>query len=302
MRLTLVVNPTASTVTPEARAHVEEALGAAHDLTVVETEKRDDATPLAATAAAEGAEVVVVLGGDGTYNEAANGLLDTETALAVLPGGSTNVFARTIGLANDVEAAIGQVIDALSRGSRRRIGMGVANGRSFLFHCGVGFDAAVVEQVEKRGNLKRKIGQAVFVIATVATFRTYDRSSPPFSVRFPGEEPVDSYFALFLASNPYTYLGKRPFNVAPDADFDRGLAGLAFKDLRLSTLAGAARAALGSGRKLDGRHSLERRAELGTVTVTGHRPFRYQTDGDYLGTVDSLELRHQPACLDLVVP
>lgn len=297
-----MVNPTASTVTPELRAKVEEALGAAHDLTVVETAKRDDATPLAATAAAEGAEVVVVLGGDGTYNEAANGLLGTETALAVLPGGSTNVFARTIGLINHVEKATRQVLDALSRGSRRRIGMGVANGRSFLFHVGVGFDAAVVEQVERRGHLKRKIGQAVFVIATVATFRTYDRSSPPFSVRFPGEEPIDSYFALFLESNPYTYLGKRPFNVAPDADFERGLAALAFKDLRLLTLAGAAGAALGSGRKLAEKESLERRAALASVTVAGHRPFRYQMDGDYLGTVDSLELGHQPSCLDLIVP
>ena len=90
--------------------------------------------------------------------------------------------------------------------------------------------------------------------------------------------------------------------LAPDADFERGLAALAFKDLRLSTLAGAAGAALGSGRKLAEKKSLERRAPVGSVTLAGHRPFGYQMDGDYLGKVDSLQLGHQPSCLDLIVP
>ncbi len=301
MRLTLVVNPVGSAVTPERRARVEAVLGATHDLTVVETQKRDDATALSRQAAEAGADVVAVLGGDGTQNEAANGLVGSSTALAALPGGSTNVFARTIGLPNDVDAATVEVLAALARGSRRRIGMGVVEDRYFLFHVGLGFDAAVVQQVEKRGHLKRRIGQAVFVVATFTTLRNYDRS-PRFALRFPDGEEVEGSFAIVLASNPYTYLGKRPFNVAPDADFEQGLAGLVFRDLRARTIARAARSALGSGRRLGEDPRLVRRTELASLTVAGKRPFPYQVDGDFLGEVDELRFRHEASCLDLVCP
>ena len=80
-------------------------------------------------------DLVVVLGGDGTLNEVANGLAGTETALAALPGGSTNVFARTIGLPDDPVEATGSLLDALEAGSVRRIGLGVMNDRYFLFHA-----------------------------------------------------------------------------------------------------------------------------------------------------------------------
>ncbi len=302
MRITLVVNPVGSAVTPERREKVETALRSGHDLDVVETGKRGDATPAARAAAEAGADAVVVLGGDGTQNEAANGLIDTSTALAALPGGSTNVFARTIGFAKKFDPATDQLLAALANGSRRRIGVGQVNGRAFLFHVGAGFDAAVVKHVEKRGHLKRTIGQAVFVVATFATLRSYDRSRPRFAVRFPHGEEVDGYFAIFMASNPYTYLGRRPFNVAPDADFQRGLAGLVFRDLKPGTIARAARSALGSGRRLSQDPKLVRRTELGSLEVVGHGPFPYQVDGDYLGDVDGLELSHRPSALDVVAP
>ena len=155
MRITLIVNPSASSVTARGRVVITKALAADHDVTVAETARRGHATQLAAEAAARGAEVVVVLGGDGTLNEAANGLAGTTTALAPLPGGSTNVFARTIGLSDDAIEATGILLDALAHGSTRRIGLGSVNGRYFLFHVGIGFDAAVVAEVERRGSLKR---------------------------------------------------------------------------------------------------------------------------------------------------
>ncbi len=95
---------------------------------------------------------MISLGGDGTVNEVANGLARTSTALAVLPGGSTNVFARTLGFDNEPVAATHQLLDAVSRGSIHRVGLGNVNGRFFCFHVGAGLDAAVVEQVEKRGS------------------------------------------------------------------------------------------------------------------------------------------------------
>src|SRR3954469_5167944 len=167
MKVMLIINPSASSVDWKSRMAANSALVGDHDLTTVETTKRDDATDLTRQAAEDGVEVVVVLGGDGTLNEAANGLAGTSTALAALPGGSTNVFARTIGMAPKITRAAPQLQAALGQAdTMRTFGLGTVNGpdkttgRHFLFHLGIGYDAEVVAQVERRSTLKRKIGQA----------------------------------------------------------------------------------------------------------------------------------------------
>src|SRR5580700_3204960 len=115
MRLLLLVNTSASSVTARGRVVIQKALAADHEVQVAETSRRGHGTRLALGAAARGIDVVVALGGDGTLNEAANGLAGTSTALGVLPGGSTNVFARTIGFVNDPIEATGQLLVALNR-------------------------------------------------------------------------------------------------------------------------------------------------------------------------------------------
>lgn len=304
MRVLLLVNASASSVTARGKVVIRKALGADHDLEVAETSRRGHATRLAQGAAADGMDVVVVLGGDGTLNEAANGLAGTGTALAVLPGGSTNVFARTIGMTNDPIEATGQLLPALATGRRRRIGLGSVNGRYFLFHVGIGFDAAVVEQVEKRSGLKRYAGHPLFVYAAFLTwFRHYDRSRPRFALRLQDGTVIDDgYFAICLKTNPYTFLGNRPFNVAPEAGFDSGLSLVTFRSIGFTTLIGGAASALGSGRRLKRDRRIDRRSDLAEVTITGHGPVPYQVDGDYLGDIDRLVLKHEPDCLDLVMP
>ncbi|HEX6235889.1 MAG TPA: diacylglycerol kinase family protein, partial [Acidimicrobiales bacterium] len=183
MRLLLLVNSRASSVTPRGRVVIQKALSADHQVTMAETSRRGHATRLAQGAAASGVDAVVVLGGDGTLNEAANGLAGSACALAPLPGGSTNVFARTVGLPNDPIEATGVLLDALARRSVRRVGLGSVNGRYFLVHTGVGFDAAVVEQVERRSGLKRYASHPLFVYAAFDTWmRHFDRSRPRFAV------------------------------------------------------------------------------------------------------------------------
>src|SRR5690606_28436320 len=124
LRLLLVVNSSASSVTARSRVVIQKALSADHEVEVAETSRRDHATRLAQGAAAGGSDVVVALGADGTLNEAANGLMGTDTALATLPGGSTNVFARTLGLPNDPIEATGLLLDSLAAGSIRPVGVG----------------------------------------------------------------------------------------------------------------------------------------------------------------------------------
>ena len=120
-RMLVIVNPYATTVSDRLRNLVVYALQSRYSVEAIDTEKRDHATQITREAAREGYDVVVAFGGDGTVNEAANGLVGSETPLTALPGGSTNVFARTIGLPNDPIEATGVLLDALARRSIRRV-------------------------------------------------------------------------------------------------------------------------------------------------------------------------------------
>ena len=305
MKLMLLINPSASSVDWKARMAANSALVGDHDVTTVETTKRDDATRLARQAADEGLEAVVVLGGDGTLNEAANGLAGTDTALAALPGGSTNVFARTIGMAPKVTRAAPQLQAALARvDTMRTFGLGTVNGRHFLFHLGIGYDAEVVAQVERRSSLKRKIGQAIFVYSSFSTyFKHYDHRRPSFALDFPdGTSVEDGFFTICLNTNPYTYLGKRPLSVTPDTGPERGLVTVTTKNLKVRTLLTLFGSALGEGHILRRSKDVDYRTDLKSVTFRGHKPFPHQVDGDYLGEATSLQVTHGEASVRLIVP
>jgi diacylglycerol kinase family enzyme len=200
--------------------------------------------------------------------------------------------------------ATGELLSALARGSLRRIGLGSVNGRYFLLHVGVGFDAAVVSQVERRGALKRYAGHPLFVYAAFSTwFRHYDRSRPRLRVEVPGRPPIDdAYMAICLNSNPYTYLGNIPLNLAPDADLDRGLVMATFRSLQLLPFLGLVASVLRRGSHFRRHRTVDYRPDLTEATVVGHGPIPYQVDGDYLGEAQRLAFRHEPDALTVVVP
>jgi diacylglycerol kinase family enzyme len=303
VKILLVVNSSASSVTARGRVIIQKALSADHDVTLAETTRRGNATRLAQSAAATGTELVVVLGGDGTLNEAANGLAGTDCALATLPGGSTNVFARTLGLPNDPVESAAVLLDALDRGRIRPVGLGSVNGRYFLFHTGVGFDAATVRQVEKRSALKRYAGHPLFLWAAVTTWlRHYDRSKPRFAVHLPDGAVVDDgFFTLVMNTDPYTFLGNRPLHVTDAVGLDLPLAALTLRSLGLGTLLGVVANAL-SGRSVASGRKVDLRTGLDGLRITGFGSVPYQVDGDYLGEATELVFRHEPEVLRLLVP
>ncbi len=306
MRILLIVNPASSSVNARIRVLIGSKLAVDHDVRVVETNRQGHAARLARGAAATGTSVVAVLGGDGTLNEAANGLAGTDTALAPLPGGSTNVFARTIGLPND---AIGAA-DALVRSLRdpqpaiRRIGLGRAGDRYFLFHLGLGFDAALVEQVERHAPLKRWAGHPLFAWAGVsAWFRHYDHRRPRFAIRYPDRASVeDAVFAIVANTNPYTFVGNRPFDIAPAATLDRPLSTVTVRDLRFLRILQLAGAALSSAERLARVEGVTIQADVTACEVVGHGRFPVQMDGEALGETDHLDVVHEPDVLALVMP
>ena len=299
----LLVNSAASSVTGRRRVVIQKALSADHEVTLAETVRRGHATRLARSAASDGIDVVVVLGGDGTLNETANGLAGSDTALAALPGGSTNVFARIIGLPDDPIDAAGQLLDALGRGAITRIGLGAVDGRYFLFHCGIGFDAAVVEQVESRGPWKRWAGHPLFIYAAVNTWlRSSQRRRPPMRVLdADGQTLAEGLHTIVLNADPYTYLGGRSFDLVPGLGLNDPLAAVTLPSLSLHRLLPVARRALGDG-DVRGMPGARVHEGLHDLTVTADPAVPYQADGDHLGAAPRLRIRWAPESLRLVLP
>jgi diacylglycerol kinase family enzyme len=307
VRLRLIVNPIASSVTMRARAPITEALKAEHEVDVVETSQRGNATDLAREAAELGVEVVVVLAGDGTLNEAACGLVGSDTALAPLPGGSTNVFARTLGIAHDPVDATRQLLRSLAAGSFQRIGIGAAElpdgtDRWFLFHLGAGFDAAVVQRMEQRWYLKRHFAHPAFVIAAVDTWlRHYDRDTQLCVTAGEAVIAIGPY-AVVSNSDPYTYVLRRRLTISPVAGLHRALAVTVLHNLRAGLLVRAAISGLSTGRFVANAPDITQRADVTRMVITADRPFAWQVDGDYLGHVERLDVRYDADSLTIVIP
>ena len=311
LRILLIVNSFASSVTARNTVVVHQELSRLHEVTIVETNRRGHATRFAQDAANRGVEVVVAFGGDGTLNEVATGIAGTETALGVLPGGSTNVFARTLGLPNDPVGAVKLLRLALADPASHvhPIGLGKVNGRYFCFHTGIGYDAAVVSAVEHRASLKRWLGHPLFISAAVTTWaRGYDRDHPHFRLTFGDDAPggagdvvPDGYFTIMLNTNPYTYLGNRPLDLSPHARLDRPLVAVTFKTMKVGAILRSLAGALRGGGVKPSKY-LDLHEGVTRAIVEHDTPFPYQLDGDYLGETNRLEFVHVPDAVRLVDP
>src|SRR4051794_31074802 len=169
-RMLVVVNPYATSVSDQLKRLVVTALQGRYRVDAIDTEGRDHATELCRDAAEAGYDVVVAFGGDGTVNEAANGLAGTATALTCLPGGATNVYCRMLGIPNDIVDATEHLLRVADAWRPRRLDLGVVNGRRFLFSSGYGLDAAVVRQVDAHPRAKARLRHWYFAYAGLGTF------------------------------------------------------------------------------------------------------------------------------------
>jgi len=316
MRALLVVNPKATATSPRVRDVLARALGSDLKVDLVETQRRGHAIELGAQAAAEGLDLVVVLGGDGTVNEVVNGLLrplddpqDAATeaalraglpALAVVPGGSTNVFSRALDIPRDPVEATGHLLDALREGRSRRIGLGRADDRWFTFTAGIGLDADAVRMVEHfRADGKNATPTRYAWAALRQFFRGTDRRHPALTLEIPGHEPVTGlYLGIVCNTTPWTYFGDHPITVTPTASFDTGLDLAAMRKLRTIGTLSAAAGMLGKD-GLRGRSACTW-ADLTEFTLRADRPMHVEVDGDYLGEREGLHLRSVPQALRVI--
>ena len=302
MRILLIVNSFASSVTPRNTVLVHEHLAKHHDVQVVETNERGHATRFAQDAAARGLDAVVGFGGDGTLNEISTGLAGSDTALAMLPGGSTNVFVRTLGIANDPMVALTQLMAGIDRNEIERVSLGQANGRYFTFHAGIGYDAAVVEQVERRSSLKRIVGQPLFAYSALHSWlKSYDRKYPHFTMNIDGRAIPNGFFSVVLNTNPYTFVGKHPIHLSSAASLEKKLVVVTFRKMTTPLMLKTLYSALRRG-GLETSSGIDIATDVEHVKIEFPAPFPYQLDGDYLGDTTSIDIKHCPEALRLVRP
>jgi diacylglycerol kinase family enzyme len=294
------MNPKATATTVLGRDVLANALSAEVDTVLGETAHRGHAAQLAREAAEDGVDLIVALGGDGTVNEVVNGILNASVPaglprpdLGVVPGGSTNVFARALGLPNDPVEATGILLDAIRGNRRRPVSMGLADDRYFTFCAGFGFDATVVGLVERARNAGQKSTGGLYIRSALGHYtRGLDRKNPPIAMKMAdGTEIPGMFMSIVTNTSPWTYLGNRPITPTPEASFETGLDLFGVTAMKLlSTLQVTRRMLVGSKRLTTGR-SVTVHHDLSEFTLTAAVPTDFQVDGDHLGQRESVTFR-----------
>lgn len=311
-RARLIVNPEASSTSPRARDVLIQALASELSLETCETKARGHAAELAFDAAQAGVELVLVLGGNGTVNEVVNGLLADgvdagSPRLAVVPGGSTNVFARSLGMPDDQIEATGYLLELLRAQTERSIGLGKADHRWFTFTAGLGLDADVVAQVERKRASGRRSSDALYVrTALRSAARRSARHSPAMNLSGIGnrDEQVADPVGMILVGNtsPWTYLGRLRVDPFPGASFDLGLDLLALRQVGLRRTLRLVRQSLSSRPEPPTGAGIVHRHDLAGFAVSADEPVAFQVDGDYLGERTGVTFEAVPKALTVIAP
>ncbi len=302
-RMLVIVNPYATTVSDRLKNLVVYALRGRYEVHAVDTEARDHATELCREAAREGYDVVVAFGGDGTVNEAANGLVGSKTPLYCLPGGRTNVCCRILGIPTDVVDATEHLLSLADDWHPRRIDVGLVNERYFLFSAGVGLDASVVERVDAHPRLKARVGEWYYAWTGVRIFNRHYLVRPPQLEAVFGDETVTGVTAIVQNAEPYTYFGERPVNMGEGATLESGdLAGVVLQRaspidvLTISWRALSQRARLSRHRRVHPFSGVDRFS----VASLDDRALPLQVDGDYIGEIHEARFSTLPGGILIV--
>jgi diacylglycerol kinase family enzyme len=309
-RMLIIVNPYATTVSDRLRNLVVYALQGRYEVEAVSTEAQNHATEIGREVRDHGYDVVVAFGGDGTLNEVANGLAGTDVPVSVLPGGSTNVVCRTLGIPNDVVDATEHLLAQADEWSPRKIDLGVVDDRHFVFSCGAGIDATVVKRVDSHPKLKATAGPYYFSWAGVSGFyRRYLHNPVRLQVETDAGDPVEGVTALAQNSDPFTYFASRPIRVCEGVEIDDGTLSMAVLKRAAQRDMPSLIPRLFSEKRPAARHrQVEHFDDVTAAAVASVsedregavRPFPLQVDGDYIGERARIDLRVDPGALTVV--
>ena len=309
-KMLIVVNPYATTVSDRLKNLVVYALQGRYDVEAVMTKAQNHATEISREAQDGDYDLVVAFGGDGTLNEVANGLAGTGVPISVLPGGSTNVVARSLGIPNDVVDATEHLLGLADDFRPRKIDLGIANGRYFAFACGAGLDATAAKRVDAKPRLKARLGPYWSIYATVTGFyRQYMRNPIVMRVEANGRT-TEGVTAICQNSDPFTYFRDLPLQICDDVADDNGRLGLAVlrratqRDMPTIATRVLSKKLVTSGHSqidhFDGGITEARVVSASRDEAGKLRPFPVEVDGDYIGDHAELELEVAPGALTVV--
>jgi diacylglycerol kinase family enzyme len=313
VRAVLIVNPNATSTTPAGRDLLAHALESRVHLTVDHTDSRGHAIDIARAAADAGVDVVIVHGGDGTVNEVVNGVLGEPghtppwrpPAIGVVPGGSANVFARSLGISPDPVEATNQLIDQLGRdvdGGWRRIGLMDCGERWAVFTAGLGVDGEVVAAVDAQRDKGRKVTAWRYIRTTMLLMLRSARREPTMTLQLPGQDPIGGIHFVFVSnSNPWTYANNRPVWTNPTTAYETGIGVFATTGMNVFANLRLARQMLSKRPRMKAKH-LIRDDDLPWLRVTSNTPAACQIDGEYLGPRRAMTFTAVPDALAVVAP
>ncbi len=242
----------------------------------------------ARAAVAAGVDVVIAAGGDGTVNVAIQALAHQRAALGVLPIGTTNVWAREMGIPLDVMGAT----EVLLAGEVARADLGQADGRYFLFVAGIGFDASVARGIDSTA--KRRLGMLAYLVA--AAVEAFKLRGVDTTIIADGKVSRQRVL-MVVASNIRMYGGV--LTIAPEAFADDGLL-----DVCVFRGRGLLAAAIHAVSVLLGHHTRDpgvRFYRSATVSISARDPLPLQLDGDYAG-ITPITIRVVPKALRVLIP
>jgi len=316
VRAVLIVNPNATSTTAAGRDLLAHALESRVDLTVAHTDHRGHAIEIAEAAAADGIDLIIVHGGDGTVNEVVNGLLGKPggvraaagdlPAVSVVPGGSANVFARALGISSDPIEATNQLIDLIGAHRAgtpwRRIGLMDCGERWAVFTAGMGVDGDVVAAVEAQRAKGRKVTAGRYMRVAVREMLASVREAPQLTLHLPGRNPVRGvHFAFVSNASPWTYVNTRPVWTNPGTSFDTGLGIFAITSMNFLANLLLLRRMLSKKANIKAKQ-LIREDDLPWVRITAAQPVSCQVDGDFLGLREEMTFTSVPDAVSVVAP
>lgn len=302
-RAHLIHNPEARGVTPALRRVVEAALEGRFKLESTVTHARDAGIEVARDVAGSGVDLVIAFGGDGLVNEVVNGIAtiqpEDRVALAVIPGGTMNVFARNHGIPKDPLEATDRILQRAEGFQLKKVQLGKVNDRYFTFAFGAGFDAESAARVEQHKNTKKRFGEPYFYAAALATFVGSYFSKEPFLNVETSSGRRQAVMAIALNGPTYAYIAGRPIRLAGEPRGEgSGLDLFVLNRLRYSRLLTYAKGALFTGRYGSDSASLR---GLENLSITSDVPFAIHVDGEPLPQVGSAKVSMSDVSIDLLV-